>query len=47
MNQFLAQLRPEYEQRVRRDGKASADQWLRETAFKLGQQDGRAARQGR
>ena len=47
MNQFLAQLRPEYEQRVRRDGKASADQWLREAAFKLGQQDGRAARQGR
>jgi hypothetical protein len=45
MNELMAQLMPEYEQRVRQDGKASADQWLRETAFRLGQQDGRAARQ--
>lgn len=45
--ELTARLRPEYERRMRRDGKASADQWLGETARRLGQQDGKAARQSR
>jgi len=47
VNQLMARLRPEYEQRVRRDGKTRADQWLRETAYRLGQQEGRTARRTR
>lgn len=33
------QLLPEYERRVRRDGRASADAWLRQTADALGRRD--------
>lgn len=35
-----AQLLPEYERRVRRDGRASADRWLREVAAEMGRRDG-------
>lgn len=45
--ELTARLEPEYKRRVRRDGKVSADKWLGETARKLGQQDGRAARGSR
>ena len=33
------QLLPEYERRVQRDGRASADGWLRQTAAALGRRD--------
>lgn len=33
------QLLPEYQRRVQRDGRDSADAWLRETAQRLGRQD--------
>lgn len=33
------QLLPEYERRVQRDGRASADAWLRQTADALGRRD--------
>ncbi len=39
------QLKPEYEQRVRLDGQASADQWLLATAREIGRRDGARARQ--
>jgi hypothetical protein len=35
---------PEYNRRVRRDGKAKADQWLAKTARRMGRRDGAAAR---
>jgi hypothetical protein len=47
VSELMAQLRPEYEARVRRDGKPRADLWLRETAFRLGEQEGRMARRNR
>jgi hypothetical protein len=47
MAEHQARLRPEYEARLRRDGQASADRWLRDEAARLGQQDARAARQAR
>ena len=46
MNEMRAVLEPQYERRVREEGKASADRWLVETARRLGEQDGRAAREG-
>jgi hypothetical protein len=47
MSELMAQLRPEYEARVQRDGKSRADLWLRETAFRLGQEEGRRVRRSR
>ena len=35
-----AQLLPEYERRVRADGRPSADRWLREVAAEMGRRDG-------
>ncbi|HEY4530414.1 MAG TPA: hypothetical protein VIG97_08845 [Luteimonas sp.] len=40
VEQRKRELRPEYERRVRTDGKASADRWLREAAAELGRRDG-------
>ena len=34
------ELLPEYERRVRNDGRASADDWLRRVAHELGRRDG-------
>lgn len=39
VEQHKRELRPEYERRVREDGKPSADRWLRETAHELGRRD--------
>jgi hypothetical protein len=36
MEVWSRRYRPEYERRVMRDGKASADQWLKQAAFELG-----------
>jgi hypothetical protein len=36
--------RPEYERRVLRDGKAAADEWLKQAAFQLGLRKGREAK---
>jgi hypothetical protein len=47
MGAMMAQVRPEYERRLRRDGKASADRWLSQTARALGEQHGRAAHRRR
>lgn len=44
VEQRKRELRPEYERRVRADGKPSADRWLRETAAELGRRDGAAMR---
>ena len=44
MERERARLQPEYERRVRADGKASADRWLREVAADLGRKAGEAAR---
>lgn len=46
MERRRAQLRPEYERRVRTDGRSSADRWLREVAAEMGRRDGEAARAG-
>lgn len=40
------ELLPEYERRVRTDGRASADDWLRARAAELGRRDGEAIRRG-
>lgn len=42
----MREIRPEYERRVRTDGKASADQWLMRTAREAGRRDGAAMRGG-
>lgn len=44
---YARTLRPEYDRRVKRDGQASADRWLRAVAHELGRRDGQAARAGR
>lgn len=44
VQELIRRLRPEYERRVRTDGKESADQWLRTTAWELGREAGRMAR---
>lgn len=44
MERRRAQLLPEYERRVRSDGRPSADRWLREVAADMGRRDGEAAR---
>ena len=36
--------RPEYERRVLRGGKTSADQWLKQAAFQLGLRQGNEAK---
>ena len=40
--QHRRELRPEYERRVRRDGRPAADAWLRATAERLGRREGQA-----
>lgn len=40
VEQRKRELRPEYERRVRVDGKASADRWLREASAEMGRRDG-------
>lgn len=44
IEQRRRQLLPEYQRRVRADGKASADAWLRDAAERLGRQDGQQVR---
>jgi len=44
MNAIMRAIAPEYNRRVRRDGKAKADQWLAKTAREMGRRDGAAAR---
>lgn len=44
MNQLMRRLKPEYERRAQRDGRESANKWLKRTAYNLGRQDGRRAR---
>lgn len=36
---------PEYNQRARRDGEASANEWIKQKAFVIGQEEGERARQ--
>lgn len=43
--QLKRQIEPEYHRRVQLYGKASADDWLRRTAWQLGVEEGRRARQ--
>jgi hypothetical protein len=43
--QLMRQLEPEYHRRVQLYGKASADDWLRRTAWQFGREEGRRARQ--
>ena len=45
IDQRRAQLLPEYERRVRSDGQASADRWLREVATEMGRRDGAQVRE--
>lgn len=49
LKEEIAAVKVEYERRVARDGKASADRWLAETAREMGRREGEAARraQGR
>jgi len=42
--QLLRQIEPEYRRRVHLYGKASADRWLKRTAWRLGVEEGRRAR---
>jgi hypothetical protein len=44
LRRMMAELEPEYRRRVRADGQASADRWLADTAYAMGQQDGAMAR---
>ncbi|MDR7034997.1 hypothetical protein [Mesorhizobium sp. BE184] len=44
MNEVMRRLKPEYERRVQREGRASANRWLKRTAYRLGQEAGRSAR---
>ena len=44
IDQRRAQLLPEYERRVRDDGRHSADRWLREVATEMGRRDGAQVR---
>ena len=44
MQALMQSIKPEYDRRVREDGKASADRWLRTVAWDLGQKEGRATR---
>ncbi len=42
--QLMRQIEPEYYRRVRAHGKASADRWLKKTAWEMGVAEGRKAR---
>lgn len=42
--QMMRQIEPEYYRRVRAHGKASADRWLKKTAWEMGVAEGRKAR---
>ncbi|MBB6181621.1 hypothetical protein [Pseudorhizobium flavum] len=42
--QHMKRLRPEYERRVQRDGLRSANQWLSQEAYRLGQEAGQMVR---
>jgi hypothetical protein len=42
--QLMRQLEPEYRRRVQLHGQASADNWLKRTAWRLGAEEGRKAR---
>lgn len=44
MNSHKPRLQREHRQRVQRDGKAAADRWLQQEAFRLGEQIGRQMR---
>lgn len=44
IDQRRRELLPEYQRRVRTDGRASADAWLRATAERLGREDGERMR---
>lgn len=44
MDERRRELRPEYERRVRAEGRPSADRWLRQAAAELGRRDGAAMR---
>lgn len=44
LQQALSRIAPEYERRVQADGLASADDWLRETATRMGREDGESTR---
>ena len=44
MRAKMAELEPEYRRRIRVHGKASADRWLKSTAYAMGQRDGARAR---
>lgn len=44
MERRRAELRPEYERRVRHDGQESTDRWLRDVAAEMGRRDGEAAK---
>lgn len=44
LRQALSRIAPEYERRVQADGLASADDWLRETAARMGREDGESTR---
>lgn len=44
LRQALSRLVPEYERRVRTDGLALADDWLRDVATQLGREDGESTR---
>jgi hypothetical protein len=43
--QLMRQIEPEYRWRVKRYDKASADRWLKQSAWQLGVEEGRRARQ--
>ena len=43
--QLMRQIEPEYHRRVQLYGKANADDWLSRTAWRLGVEEGRRARQ--
>lgn len=47
VQRYMQSLRAEYERRVARDGRASADAWLRGVASELGRQAGLAERERR
>lgn len=42
--QMMRRIEPEYYRRVRQHGKASADRWLKKTAWEMGVAEGRKAR---
>ncbi len=45
--QLMRQIEPEYRRRVRMYGKARANEWLKRTAWRIGVEEGRRARNRR